>query len=294
VSYALRVAATNAAGSVYRDISIVFSRSVAPVINNLISGGSKQIVKNQTYSTTTPLIKVESSGAPTSYACIGTLPVGLVFNQSTGVLTGSVADNVAAGPYQVSFTATNASGTSTAVAYTLIVPIAITGPANNSSYTLTTGVNYPNIFSVTTSGLLAGAGAATVTVTGLPTGLTGSTTIQGTPTVAGTYAVTITASTTNYGSHTRTVGIVVNPAVTAYSISGRVVDAQGTGVPGVAIFAYTGKSTTTAANGTYTLPAVPTGTYNITPSFAGKTITPAYLTVTVSNTNVTGINFTST
>jgi hypothetical protein len=292
-TYSIRLAASNAAGSSYVDISLIFSRSVAPTINNLISGGSKQVIKSQAYTAISPFLKIEASSSPTSYTCTGTLPTGLVFDSGTGLLTGTVSDLVPAGPYVVSFSATNAAGTSPLVSHTLNVPIAITAPSNNSSYTLVTGTNYPSLFTVTTSGLLAGAGAVTVTTSGLPTGLTGTSPVQGTPTVASVYAVSITATTVNYGSHTRTVGLTVNPAVTSYNVSGKISDSTGAGVAGISVFAYSGKSTTTDSNGNYTLASVPVGTYNIYPSLAGKTITPAYTAVTVTNTNITGINFTS-
>jgi len=77
-----------------------------------------------------------------------------------------------------------------------------------------------------------------------------------------------------------------------YSIQGRVLTLTGTPVAGVTMTlsgAATG-STATDALGRYRFTAV-NGNYTITPSMTGFTFTPASRNVTVSNANVTGVNF---
>jgi len=50
---------------------------------------------------------------------------------------------------------------------------------------------------------------------------------------------------------------------------------------------------TAAANGTYTFPSLASGSYTVTPTKTGFTFAPASAAVTVSGSNVTGINFTA-
>ena len=81
-----------------------------------------------------------------------------------------------------------------------------------------------------------------------------------------------------------------------YSISGRVRTADGTPIAGVTITlsgAATG-STTTDAQGNYTLSGLSDGNYTVTPSLVSYTFSPVSRNVTVNNANVTGQNFTGT
>jgi PKD repeat protein len=81
--------------------------------------------------------------------------------------------------------------------------------------------------------------------------------------------------------------------VTTYSISGAITTAGGAGINGVTVS--TGSnSTTTNASGAYTLSGVANGTYTLTPSLSGYTFSPVNRSVTVSDANVTGQNFTGT
>jgi hypothetical protein len=80
--------------------------------------------------------------------------------------------------------------------------------------------------------------------------------------------------------------------VPTFSISGTVTQ-NGTGLAGVTVSAG-GSSSTTAANGTYTIPGLSSGSYTVTPSRSGFTFTPASQNVNVSGANVGGVNFTAT
>lgn len=130
-----------------------------------------------------------------SYALTGTLPTGLTLSGNT--ISGTAT---APGSYPISITATDTAATgagapfSVTQAYTLNVPaptIAVT-PATLPGATVGTAFSQ----TLTASG---GAGSYTFALTGtLPTGitLTGST-LSGTPTQAGSFAVTVTATDAN-------------------------------------------------------------------------------------------------
>ena len=81
---------------------------------------------------------------------------------------------------------------------------------------------------------------------------------------------------------------------TLRTISGRLTNSAGGGIPGAAV-TRTGSSVSAAtdANGFYTLRDVAPGNYTITPQRAGTLFSPASQSITVSQTNVTEINFQS-
>ena len=64
---------------------------------------------------------------------------------------------------------------------------------------------------------------------------------------------------------------------------------NGVGVSGVTV-SYSGGSTTTAGDGTYTLSSVAAGTYTLTFKKTGYVLNPTTLSVVVSGSNVTGQN----
>jgi len=155
-----------------------------------VSGAPPSGTTGTAYSSTT----FTASGANGSYTfskTSGTLPAGLALS-SGGVLSGTPT---AAGTYGFTVTATDTSGCtgSKSNSVTISCPTISVSPASlpseviNAAYTTT----------VTSSG---GSGASTFTVgSGLPTGLSLSTNgvLSGTPTVAGGYSFTITATDTN-------------------------------------------------------------------------------------------------
>src|SRR5439155_12686945 len=132
------------------------------------------------------------------------LPAGLSVNTSTGLISGTPTT---AGTYSVTISATNAGGTGSAT-LTLTInnppPPVITSPATATgqvgvafSYQIT-ATNNPTSFNAT----------------GLPAGLSVNTStglISGTPTTAGTYSVTISATNAG-GTGSATLVITINPA----------------------------------------------------------------------------------
>ncbi len=87
------------------------------------------------------------------------------------------------------------------------------------------------------------------------------------------------------GSFTVT-GTVTMPTAT-YSISGNA------GTPGATVTAGSGSATSDASNN-YSISGLAAGTYTVTPSKSGCTFSPASSSVTITSSNVTGVNFTAT
>ena len=92
------------------------------------------------------------------------------------------------------------------------------------------------------------------------------------------------------GAHSLTNNFVA--AAPAFSVSGTVV-----GGPQIVVsLSGTGPTTsvTTDASGTFSFPAVPNGSYTVTPVGAGYSVVPATQTITVNGANVSAINFNAT
>lgn len=81
-----------------------------------------------------------------------------------------------------------------------------------------------------------------------------------------------------------------NPGAT-YTISGRVTDGQGNGLPGVAISAGAAGSVETGADGSYAFTNLAAGTYTLTPALSGYTFTPPSRQVTLTSAGSTSQDF---
>ena len=207
--------------------------------------------------------------------------------------------NLAAGSYTV---------TPTLAGYTF-APTSAQVTISNTNLSATTFVataTPPATYSI--SGTVSGAVASGVTVTlsGAGTGTT-TTAANGTYTfsslAAGNYTVTPslggytfsptgTAVTINSSNVTGTNFTSTAVVATTYSISGTVSGAVAGGVKITLSGAGTG-TTTTAANGSYTFGSLAPGSYTVTPTLSGYTFSPTSTAVTISSSNVTGTNFTS-
>ena len=79
----------------------------------------------------------------------------------------------------------------------------------------------------------------------------------------------------------------------AYSISGTVTLSSGLGLTNVTmtLSGTASKTTTTTVSGNYSFSSLVNGGYTITPTFPGYTFSPAFSSTTVSNSNVTGVDF---
>ena len=158
---------------------------------------------------------VTASGIPTptlSESSSDTLPLGVTFNPTTGVLSGTAADG-SGGAYTLHFTASSSAGSVNQV-FTLTVD---QSPAITSGNSATFVVGQSGSFTVTATG------APTPTLSGsavLPRGITftdngnGTATLGGTPAsgAQGTYEFSIMAHNGVGGDFTQSFTLTVNPA----------------------------------------------------------------------------------
>lgn len=148
--------------------------------------------------------------APYTYSLTGALPSGLSFDATTGTLSGTPTST---GAYPVSVTATDSSTGSGPFSITKNYTVTIAAPTitlSPSTLPATTiGVAYP-VTSITASG---GIGPYTYSLVSgsLPAGMTMSSagTLSGTPTSAGTYAITVVATDSHGGTGSQSYSISV-------------------------------------------------------------------------------------
>jgi Bacterial Ig-like domain (group 2) len=110
---------------------------------------------------------------------------------------------------------------------------------------------------------------------------------SGLVTAVGTGNATVIAS---YGGLASSVSITVSIPVPTYSISGSAGAASATVVVAGAATA----QITASSTGAFSLSGLPSGTYTITPSLAESTFVPTSQPITITNANVTGVNFIAT
>jgi hypothetical protein len=153
----------------------------------------------------------------------------------------------------------------------------------------------------------AGGGGATLTLSGAASG---STTADSSGTYSfsglanGTYAVTPSKSAYAFNPAVQTVTVsgasvtAANFTATAtaqtYNISGTISPTAGGSGAAVALNGAASTSTTTNSSGNYTFTGLANGTYTVTPSNTGYAFSPGSQNVTISGSNVTGVNFTAT
>jgi hypothetical protein len=206
--YPLTITATNAAGTTGQTFTLAVNQPPA-----ITSASSTTFTVGTGGSFT-----VTASGIPNpALSETGTLPSGVTFNPSTGVLSGTPAAGTG-GTYSITFTAANGVNPNATQNFTLTVsqPPTITS-ANSATFTVGTGGS----FTVTTSGVPTPA----LSQTGpLPGGVTftdnhnGTATLAGTPAAGtgGTYILTIKA-TSALGTTSQAFTLTVNqaPAITS-------------------------------------------------------------------------------
>jgi uncharacterized protein YhjY with autotransporter beta-barrel domain len=177
---------------------------------------------------TSPLAINAGSGAAISYQIVATnlttsfgatgLPAGLTVNTATGLISGSVTV-ASTQTFNATISATNATATTNRA---LTINISLSAPAVTSAGTASGNVGQPFTYQITASDVPTSYGA-----TGLPPGLTLDTSsglISGTPTTAGTFNASVTATNASGTSPARPVTITIvlqPPAITsANSVSG--------------------------------------------------------------------------
>jgi PKD repeat protein len=171
---------------------------VAPVITSATNAAGTVGTVFSTYS-------IAATGSPTSYTASG-LPPGLALNALTGAIAGTPTT---AGSYTASLTASNGNGASSPVSLAITIAAAGVAPIITNP---TAGYVPGTVGTVLVTYPINATGSPTsFTAVGLPPGLTinpltGA--VTGTPTVAGTYAVMITA-TNGSGSGSVTLGFAI-------------------------------------------------------------------------------------
>ncbi|MCX8031280.1 MAG: carboxypeptidase-like regulatory domain-containing protein [Thermodesulfovibrionales bacterium] len=107
--------------------------------------------------------------------------------------------------------------------------------------------------------------------------------------------VTVSSSRGGIDTEPVTISTGAPPPPTTFSLSGTITFG-GIGLQGVtvALSGSASATTTTGPGGTYTFSNLSPGTYTITPSLQSYAFTPANATRTITNANITGVDFTAT
>jgi hypothetical protein len=226
---------------------------------------------------------VTATGFPTTftYTLTGALPTGVTFDNTTGVLSGTPAVGTT-GNFPVTITASNGVGTDATQAFTLVVSNTNTTPAFTSANATTFVVGTAGTFTVTATG----APTPILSFTGtLPTGVTftpATGILSGTPTQAGSFPLTFTA-TNAAGTVDQTFTLTVNatPTITSANATTFTLNAAST---------FTFTATGTPAPTLTVAGTLPTGvTFNAaTASLTGTPTQSGTFPLTVTATNATG------
>jgi hypothetical protein len=201
-TYPVLLYATNAAGtSAPRALSIeIGSSPSAPVVNSP-TAITAQAGAAFTYQITTV------SGNATSYdALLG--PAWVTINNATGALSG-VPSLLETGPYAVTLSATNASGTSAPVTLAINVLAATNAPVISSSQGAAGTAGAAFSYQIIASGSPTAYSAE-----GLPPGLAVSATglLSGTPSASGTFLIKLFARNASGRSYPFTLTLTLAPS----------------------------------------------------------------------------------
>lgn len=194
-SYAVSISASNSAGKGSATLTITVNPQPSPVITSATSA-TTMVSSAFTY-------QITASNSPTSYNATG-LPAGLSVNTSTGSITGAPT---LSGVYPVTISATNPGGTGSAT-LTITVNDLPAAPVITSALSANGEAGVSFSYQITANNNPTSYGAS-----GLPSGLIISSStgkISGTPTTAGTYSVTITATNAG-GTGSATLSMTISP-----------------------------------------------------------------------------------
>ncbi len=267
------ISGDNDGGTSTTTVTISCVNPAAPIIS--YSPSTNIYTVGTAISTLTPS---NTGGAASSFSISATLPAGLSFNTSTGVISGTPTATSAITTYTI--TATNFVGSSSTTVTLTVNPKAPSISYSPAAYTYTKGTPISSLIPTNTGGA-----ASSYSISGsLPAGLSFNTStgaITGTPTaVTGATAVTVTATNVN-GSSSATVTLTVtstppsitySPGTVTYSVGSTITPAVPVSTGGaVASYAISGgtlptglsfNTTTGVLSGTPTV-VFPTTTFTI-------------------------------
>jgi hypothetical protein len=267
----ITIGAANADGTTSGTLDVQVDASSTSGIPVITSAGSASVIVGQPFS-----YQITATNTPTAFGA-SNLPLGLTIDPATGVISGTPS---AVGDTLIDLTASNAGGTgsSALVLHVIAAPAGI--PVISSAATAAGSVGQPFTYQIVASNAPLSYSASP-----LPPGLAldpASGAITGTPTAAGTTAVTLGA-TNGFGTGAALLTITVAaPAMPVITSAG---GASGTvGVPFAYAITATGSPTSFAATG---LPAglvldPANGVISGTPTAAGTA------TVAISASNGAG------
>lgn len=208
--FTVKLIATNSQGSDNKDLKISIGAALAPPLinpvntNPVLASGTAKVLFSYT---------VTATGNPTPTLSATGLPAWLAFNAGNGVLSGTPP---AKGDFTVNLTATNGQGSGDAKTLKISVSDSTVKPSLTNPNTNPT--NAPAKTGSTFAYSITATGTSPIgyTTSALPAGITLSGfVISGSPTVTGTFPVTVTA-TNAYGSDAKVLNITVtaDPKIT--------------------------------------------------------------------------------
>ena len=218
------------------------------------------------------------SNTPTNFNIVG-LPAGLAADPTTGAISGSPT---AVGTYAITLSANNAAGTGAPVTLTLTVAAPAAAPVISSATSASVAVGAAFTYTIVATNSPTAYAAA-----GLPLGLSVDPTsgaITGSPSVAGSYAVTLTATGAGGTSAPVTLSLTVGALAPITSA------ASATGSLGAAFsYAVTAAAVTPAVT-SFNISGLPAGLTADTTSgaLAGTPTTVGTYAVSLSANNATG------